>query len=329
MYLTVSVLMLVLVLVLVLVQVLGEECLDGEIQEIQSQYNKCAVEIQYQYEDTRDTNIEEAACEMVSSILSECGAAWYQCYTEEEVQDLQDMHLESLLAQHSGVSLSGCPPVSQYLESGRRQETHGQETLCGVQRSVQGQQRFQMCSHSKSTEAYENIVDMDTNEEIQSILCDTLARIGSVCSKELEECFTVEDLIRMTRSHLQEMEKFLVKFADGKIGDKELSGCGEVNITVTEDVQADPAVNNTKELLGVNNKVNDINTDISEDDELHKEAIKLTNAKLYVNDINNKKTSEYKREYNQTNTNISSSVTVISAYLYCICMCIVSLYNYC
>ena len=31
------------------------ECSDSELQEVQSQFNKCTVELEYQFEDTRDT----------------------------------------------------------------------------------------------------------------------------------------------------------------------------------------------------------------------------------------------------------------------------------
>ena len=62
------------------------------------------------------------------------------------------------------------------------------------------------------------------------MLCETLGRIGSVCTEELEECFSPEDLVRTAKSHLIEMQKFLVRFAAGKIGEDDLIGCGEVEV---------------------------------------------------------------------------------------------------
>ena len=32
-----------------------DECSDSEMQEILSQFNQCAVQLEYQFEDTRDT----------------------------------------------------------------------------------------------------------------------------------------------------------------------------------------------------------------------------------------------------------------------------------
>eukprot|EP00091_Calanus_sinicus_P001622 TRINITY_DN11638_c0_g1_i1.p2 TRINITY_DN11638_c0_g1~~TRINITY_DN11638_c0_g1_i1.p2 ORF type:complete len:137 (+),score=53.89 TRINITY_DN11638_c0_g1_i1:629-1039(+) len=77
-------------------------------------------------------------------------------------------------------------------------------------------------------------MEIDESEKIQTILCDTLHRIGSVCTKELEECFSTEDLVRTTKSHLLEMQKFLLSFAEGKISEDELVGCGVVQVIESE-----------------------------------------------------------------------------------------------
>ena len=52
--------------------------------------------------------------------------------------------MESLLAQHSSISLSGCGLVSEYLQSGRREENSDHEARCSDRRSVEGQQKFQV-----------------------------------------------------------------------------------------------------------------------------------------------------------------------------------------
>ena len=85
---------------------------------------------------------------------------------------------------------------------------------------------LQTCSHTESTRAYDRILDMEDGEEVRSVLCSTLNRIGSVCPKELEECFSPEDLARTTKNHLKEMRKFLLSFAQGKISEDALTGCG-------------------------------------------------------------------------------------------------------
>ena len=58
---------------------------------------------------------------------------------------------------------------------------------------------FQTCSHTESTKAYDDIMEIDDSEKVKTILFDTLGRIGSVCTKELEECFSTEDLLRTTK----------------------------------------------------------------------------------------------------------------------------------
>ena len=85
-------------------------------------------------------------------------------------------------------------------------------------------------------------MEIDDSEKIQTILCDTLGRIGSVCTKELEECFSTENLLRTTKSHLLEMQKFLVSFAEGKISEDELIGCGVVQVIESED--SETVINN-------------------------------------------------------------------------------------
>jgi len=219
------------------------ECSDSEMQETNSEFNQCAVQLEYQFEERKDaaqddTGVETAACSLVSQTVTVCGKAWTKCYTDEEVQRLHDMHLESLLAQHSSLSLSGCSLVEEYLESGRREENMDQDARCSDRRSIQAQQKFQTCSHAESTKAYDKIIEIDDSEKIKTILCDTLGRIGSVCTKELEECFSTEDLARTTKSHLLEMQKFLVSFAEGKISEDELVGCGVVQVIESEDSEA-------------------------------------------------------------------------------------------
>ena len=98
---------------------------------------------------------------------------------------------------------------------------------------------FQTCSHTESTKAYDNIMEIDDSEKIKTILCDTLGRIGSVCTKELEECFSTEDLVRTTKSHLLEMQKFLVSFAEEKISQDELNGCEVVEVIKSEDSESE------------------------------------------------------------------------------------------
>ena len=69
---------------------------------------------------------------------------------------------------------------------------------------------------------------------VKNILCDTLNIIGTVCRLDLEECFSDEDIVIMTTSHLKEMKKFLVRIARGKVDEEALEGCEGNDITMTK-----------------------------------------------------------------------------------------------
>jgi len=213
-----------------------EDCSDSEIQELQAEYNKCAVQMEYQFEERNDdsednTDDESGGCTLVSRTVQDCGKAWKKCYSLEEVQRMQDMQIESLLAQHRSLPLSQCSLVEEYLQSGRREENMVEEdSLCTDMKTVRGQQLFQTCSHTQSTAAYNLILNTEEQEKVRSILCSTLDSIAKDCPKELQECFSAEDLHRTTENHLKEMKKFLLSFAEGKIDEDELVGCGVVKV---------------------------------------------------------------------------------------------------
>jgi len=217
-----------------------EDCSDSEIQELQAEYNKCAVQMEYQFEERKDdsediTDDESGGCILVSRTVKECGIAWKKCYTLEEVQRMQDMQIESLLVQYRSLPLSRCSMVEEYLQSGRREENMMEEdSLCTDMKTVRGQQLFQTCSHTQSTAAYNLILNTEEQEKIRRILCSTLDTIAKDCPKELQECFSPEDLHRTTENHLKEMTKFLLSFAEGEIDEDALVGCGVVEV---EDVE--------------------------------------------------------------------------------------------
>ena len=60
-------------------------------------------------------------------------------------------------------------------------------------------------------------MDVKEKQLIKDILCDTLKNISTICSKDLEECFSYEDQGIMTGNHLKEMKKFLVRVTRGKV----------------------------------------------------------------------------------------------------------------
>jgi hypothetical protein len=81
---------------------------------------------------------------------------------------------------------------------------------------------LQSCSHSSSTEDYQKIKDVQEENVVNNILCDTLNAIDTVCRDDLEECFSDDDIVMMTVSHMKEMKKFLVRIARGKVDQEAL-----------------------------------------------------------------------------------------------------------
>ena len=78
------------------------------------------------------------------------------------------------------------------------------------------QKKFAECSHSASTLAYQAIVTMaaPSPRTVAATLCKTLATIGTVCVKDLAQCFADDDLKQMKISHIDEMKKYLSGLSD-------------------------------------------------------------------------------------------------------------------
>ena len=87
---------------------------------------------------------------------------------------------------------------------------------------------MQSCSHSSSTEAYQKLRDIQEENVVKNILCDTLNVIDTVCREDLEECFSDDDIVMMTVSHMKEMKKFLVRIARGKVDGEALERCDAI-----------------------------------------------------------------------------------------------------
>ena len=115
---------------------------------------------------------------------------------------------------------------------------------------------MQTCSHTQSTAAYNLVLDTEEQEKIRRILCSTLDTIAKECPKELQECFSPEDLHRTTENHLKEMTKFLLSFAEGEIDEDALVGCGVVEI---EDIEKSEYIE--KDLLIETETIYDKNMD--------------------------------------------------------------------
>ena len=81
------------------------------------------------------------------------------------------------------------------------------------------------CSHSSSTEAYQKIRDVQQENVVKNILCDTLNIIDTECREDLDGCYSDDDIVMMTVSPMKEMKKFLVMIARGKVVGEALERC--------------------------------------------------------------------------------------------------------
>jgi len=230
-----------------------DECEEGELQEMQSEFNQCANTLTYQFESEKDEemqNVEESLCNLITSTVTECGTKWERCHTNEEVRSLQDTQLEALMFQYSEVSLADCSVVNAYLSSGR-QEANSKGKRCSDGQALAAQRRFGDCSHKISDDTYNNLgpdeeyygeeegeeeEEREGNEltgeekekvyeETRQMLCDTLVTIGETCMKELQTCFRREDVERTTTSHLESMKGFLISIAGSKARPDSLDSC--------------------------------------------------------------------------------------------------------
>ena len=93
------------------------------------------------------------------------------------------------------------------------------------------QTEFQTCSHSTSTAVYQAIHSLSSAKLVANKLCKALTTIGTVCIKKLSECFAVEDLLQMRKSHLEEMKNFLLRISSEKVSDDALDNCKVMEYT--------------------------------------------------------------------------------------------------
>ena len=93
------------------------------------------------------------------------------------------------------VSVQGHPtgtlPVGEGIHAVRQKEIIQHEEKCDDYVTARAQEKF----------------------HVNNNLCDTLNIIDTVCREDLEECFSDDDIVMMTVSHLKEMKKFLVRIA--------------------------------------------------------------------------------------------------------------------
>jgi len=199
-------------------------------RKMKTDFQDCAAKLSEEFEDTKENfpgpvYVQEAACNLFSKTVKQCGRSWKKCYSEEEVQQLENMYLESLLVQYKDIQLEHCQVVLDYMKSEKRNKISQHQEKCDQESTLQAQNNFQMCSQTSSTKAYEKMFDVEDKTRVKNILCDTLKTITNVCKEHLEDCFSGEDIEIMNESNVEQMKTFLIRIARGKVKKNALDDC--------------------------------------------------------------------------------------------------------
>merc|ERR1712142_412238 len=175
-------------------------------------------------------------CELVKSVVENCGELWNRCHTSREVRRMRDMHIEALVRQYGEQGeLDACDLVQEYRHSGRTLDDPVEDVTCTDEKTIEVQTKFQTCSHSTATSVYQTIQDLTSIKIISDKLCKALTTIGTVCIKHLYQCFAEDDVRQMRKSHLQEMKTFLLRISEEKVTADVFENCKVMEYTENEE----------------------------------------------------------------------------------------------
>lgn len=259
------------------------ECSQQENAKMQVQFNECATKLDHAHFEARDSidtaeDLEAATCKLLSETIEDCGKVWKQCHGEEDIRVMKDMYINQLVAHYGqdGVEVNACQIVKEFRESGRHTDESGSEDMCNGDKTNEMTRKFQDCSHSTSSAAYQVVMDITDPTSITDTLCKSLTTIGTVCAKTLKECYNKEDLDRTTNDHLREMKSFFMNIVEGKVKNDSLNNCPILKAI-------DGSIEEEEEEFQDYDKTNDINGNkpVIVDNQ-HQETLELTWKKLKV-----------------------------------------------
>lgn len=124
--------------------------------------------------------------------------------------------------------------------SGRSEGESEEDVLCDDDTTSAVLKKLGDCSHKISTGVYTDIQDLTSVPTISAKLCTALSAIGTVCVKDLNQCFATEDLLQMRKSHLEEMKNFLLRISQGKVSKDALDNCKILDYTEHVEDQLSP-----------------------------------------------------------------------------------------
>merc|ERR1719312_1366299 len=200
-------------------------------------------------------------CELVKSVVENCGEIWNRCYSSKEVRRMRDLHIEALVRQYGELGeLDDCELVKKYRQSGRTLADPVEDVACSDEKTREIQTMFQTCSHSTATSVYQTIQDITSVKIISHKLCKALTTIGTVCIKHLYQCFAEEDVKQMRKSHLEEMKIFFLRISEYKVPNNLFENC--VVMEYVENEEQEDIV-----LTDLDNNSGDITTESEKEDE--------------------------------------------------------------
>jgi len=217
------------------------DCSLRETRVMQAQFSNCS---------RLFTQNTEDICQLLDSVVGECGQHWLSCHQEREVRKMRDLHIDHLIRSYEeNNNLDDCLVVKEYRESGRAEGEAEDDILCDDDTTRSVQEKLQKCSHTISTGVYTEIQDLTSSKKIADKLCTALAAIGTVCVKDLNECFATEDLLQMRKSHLEEMKSFLLRISQDKVKKNALDDCKILDYTEDVDYQMSDLDNEVMEVV--------------------------------------------------------------------------------
>merc|ERR1711872_305712 len=204
-------------------------CERKEMRRVQEVFTNCTKHYKTEYDrDVSNTkkDILSLTCQLVDKIVSVCGDEWRQCHGEEEVRVIKEMQVESLLIKNRGtlpVDIEKCSTILQFRS---HQLQFADPPACTDDQTVRSQEEFQNCTHSVTTTVESKIQSINSAESISRTICKALNTISHDCVKHLEKCLDEEDVIILTKTHIEQLKRFFVKVAERKVEeDLDINNC--------------------------------------------------------------------------------------------------------
>jgi len=195
-------------------------CSKSEYATMQATFANCSSE-----QNTEDI------CQLLESVVEKCGKHWLACHSQSEVGEMRDLHINHLIKSYQdNNNLENCRVVAEYRMSGRSEGAEEEDVLCDDDTTSAVLKKLGDCSHTISTEVYTDIQDLTSVSTISAKLCTALSAIGTVCVKDLKQCFA-RDEEKIRKSHLEEMKSFLLRISQGKVSENALDNCKILDYT--------------------------------------------------------------------------------------------------